>query len=104
LKLYWQADTIPAADYTTFVHLRDAAGQNVAQKDQPPAAGRYPTSLWNPGEVIVDEISFSLADVPPGDYTPVIGLYNFATGDRLLVPGNPDNELALEPVRVSSIE
>ncbi|GIK43182.1 MAG: hypothetical protein BroJett011_70150 [Chloroflexota bacterium] len=98
MRFYWRAETIPAADYTTFLHLRDAANKNVAQKDSPPAAGRYPTSLWDAGEVIVDEITLSLAEAPPGRYTPVVGLYNLATGERLAVPGNPANEIALEPV------
>jgi hypothetical protein len=98
IKLYWRAETVPGADYTTFLHLRDTANKNVAQKDSPPASGRYPTSLWDAGEVIVDEITLSLAEVAPGRYTPVIGLYNLATGERLAVPGSPANEIALEPV------
>ncbi len=97
LKLYWRAESIPAADYTTFVHLRNTAGQTVAQKDQPPGGGRYPTSLWEPGEIIADEIDMPLPpDLPPGQYTPVVGLYDFTTGQRLAVPGNPANEIALE--------
>jgi 4-amino-4-deoxy-L-arabinose transferase-like glycosyltransferase len=81
--LYWQAEGTPTADYTTFVHLRDNANQNAAQKDQPPAQGQYPTSLWDAGEIIVDEVTLSLAEVPPGEYTLVVGLYDFATGARL---------------------
>ncbi len=100
LRLYWQANAPLPVDYTTFFHLRDAANQNIAQKDQPPAAGRYPTSLWSSGEVIVDEIILPLADVPPGEYAPVVGLYNFATGERLPVPGNPANEIALQPLQL----
>jgi hypothetical protein len=98
MRFYWRADAVPAADYTTFLHLRDAANNNVVQKDSPPAAGRYPTSLWDAGEVIVDEIILPLTDVPPGRYTPVVGLYNLATGERLATPDNPANEIALEPV------
>ncbi len=96
--LYWRADTIPTTDYTTFVHLRNEANEKVAQKDSPPAAGRYPTSLWDAGEVIVDEIALPLAEVPSGRYTPVVGLYHLATSDRLTVPGNPANEIHLEPI------
>ena len=99
LSLYWRAEAGLSADYTTVLHLRDAANQTVAQKDGPPAAGRYPSSLWDQGEVIVDEIELPLAGIPPGQYTPVIGLYEFATGARLPVPGSPaGNELALESV------
>jgi hypothetical protein len=98
IVLYWRADTIPTTDYTTFVHLRNEANEKVAQKDGPPAAGRYPTSLWDMGEIIVDEIALPLAELPSGRYTPVVGLYNLATGDRLTVPGHPANEIYLEPI------
>jgi hypothetical protein len=70
----------------------------MAQKDQPPAGGQYPTSLWDTGEIIVDEIQLPVSDVSSGRYTPVVGLYDFSTGQRLPVPGNPANELYLESV------
>jgi hypothetical protein len=98
LTLYWQVDASPSIDYSTFVHLRDISGQTVTQQDAPPANGRYPTSLWEPGEVIVDEISLPLADLPPGPYTLVVGLYDLATSQRLAVPGNPANEISLESI------
>jgi len=98
LTLYWQVNAPLAADYTTFFHLRDASNQNVTQKDSPPASGRYPTSLWDPGEIIVDQMMLPVAQVPPGEYTPVVGLYNFATGNRLPVAEIPENELRLESV------
>ncbi len=100
LTLYWRAETAPAADYTTFLHLRNAAGQTVAQKDQPPAAGRYPTSLWDAGEVVADELVLPLDRLAPGEYTPVVGLYQLAGGARLDTPGHPANEIALEPVQI----
>ncbi len=100
IKLYWRAEAVPQADYTTFLHLRDAANKNVAQKDSPPAAGRYPTSLWDTGEIIVDEINLSLTEIPAGRYTPVVGLYNLSSGERLLGPDNPAGEIILEPVEL----
>ncbi|MCB0211636.1 MAG: glycosyltransferase family 39 protein, partial [Anaerolineae bacterium] len=66
LKLYWQPITQPSADYTTFFHLRDGSNQNVAQKDAPPAAGRYPTSLWDTGEIIIDAITLPLDQIEAG--------------------------------------
>jgi 4-amino-4-deoxy-L-arabinose transferase-like glycosyltransferase len=100
ITLYWRAETNPSVDYTTFLHLRNAAGDQVAQKDSPPATGRYPTQLWETGEVIVDEIRLSLEGVPPGEVTPVVGLYELATGARLAVPGSPHNEIQLRPVLI----
>lgn len=101
IRLYWRSDAILSLDYTTFVHLRDAAGQTVAQKDQPPLNGAYPTSLWDPGEIIADTITVPVpADLPAGTYQLVTGLYDFKTGQRLVVPDHPANEVSLTRVEV----
>jgi 4-amino-4-deoxy-L-arabinose transferase-like glycosyltransferase len=101
LTLYWQTESPLNIDYTTFVHLRDALGQTVAQQDQPPLNGAYPTSLWDPGEIIADEILLPLPDeLPGGGYQIVIGLYDPDTGQRLTVPGNPANEVKLLDVEL----
>ena len=47
-------------DYTAFVHLTDSDGKLLGQLDRPPAG--YPTSDWQPGEIIVDRYSISLTD------------------------------------------
>ncbi|HMQ54393.1 MAG TPA: glycosyltransferase family 39 protein [Anaerolineae bacterium] len=99
LTLYWQAQTIPAADYTVFVHLRDRLNQNVAQQDQPPAQGQYPTSLWDAGEIIVDPVTLPLDPaLPAGEYALVVGLYNLATGERLSAPALSNGELHLKTI------
>ncbi len=98
VTLYWRAETDLQSDYTTFLHLRDPANNTVTQQDNPPANGRYPTSLWERGEIIIDEISLPLDSLPLGEYTPVVGLYNSATGDRLFTDGLPTNEVRLESV------
>jgi hypothetical protein len=41
-----------------------------------------------------------LGELPPGEYWPVVGLYEFSTGTRLTVPGVPANELALDPIQL----
>jgi hypothetical protein len=96
LTLYWQAIAPPATDYTVFVHLRDDAEQTVTQADGPPAAGRYPTSLWDTGEIIPAEFTMTLPpNLPPGTYQLAVGLYDPLTGARLPVPDVPDNSLIL---------
>ncbi len=52
LTLAWQAETEMEKDYTAFVHLVDGDGQLLGQLDRPPAG--YPTSDWQPGEIVVD--------------------------------------------------
>ncbi len=100
IKLYWRSEAPLPLDYTTFVHLRNAAGETVAQKDQPPLNGAYPTSLWDPGEIIADTITIPLPDLPAGTYQLVAGLYDFNTGLRLAAPGSPANEVSLTRVQV----
>jgi hypothetical protein len=101
LNLMWLAETRLPADYTTFVHVRNVSGEIVAQKDQPPLGGTYPTSLWDPGEIIADEILVPLpAELPAGEYRLVIGMYEFETGARLPVPGREDNSVLLEKVEI----
>jgi hypothetical protein len=73
----------------------------VAQKDQPPLNGAYPTNLWDAGDIIADKIIIPLpADPPPGEYQIVAGLYDFQTGQRLTVPGNPAEEVSLTHVEI----
>ncbi|MBI1876941.1 MAG: hypothetical protein HYR94_01670, partial [Chloroflexi bacterium] len=98
LKLYWRADSPPPTDYTVFIHLLDPAGNPAAQFDRPPAAGAYPTSLWDPGEIIAHE--HLLQNLPPGRYTIQVGLYRPDTGERLAVAGSPDGAIKLAEIEV----
>jgi hypothetical protein len=83
-------------DYTTFVHLTNSAGELVAQQDQPPLKGAYPTSLWDPGEIIADELALPLpAELPPGRYELLVGLYDPLSGQRLPVPDSAENTVRL---------
>jgi hypothetical protein len=93
LTLYWRCDARLPTDLTTFVHVRDATGGEsatratiVAQMDRPPVDGAYPTSLWDPGEVIRDVVQIPVPpQAPAGEYEVIVGLYDFVTGRRLLV-------------------
>ena len=84
LVLYWQSLALFDRDYTVFVHALDASGKTIAQADQQPQGGNYPTSLWEPGEQIRDDYVLAL---PPGDYRIEIGLYRADTGERVPVSG-----------------
>ncbi|HUS15888.1 MAG TPA: hypothetical protein VM536_12860, partial [Chloroflexia bacterium] len=84
VTLYWQALAAIPQDYTVFVHVFDAQGVPVAQQDGQPLDGRAPTSWWAPGEVFRDVHQVDLpADLPPGSYAVQVGLYYWATGERL---------------------
>ena len=80
----WQADSHFEADYTVFIQAWNIeTGQYVTGFDGPPVQGDYPTSLWEPGEIIVDRHQLDLTSLPPGVYNILAGLYNPATGERL---------------------
>lgn len=81
LRLDWEGLASTPIDYTTFVHIVDAAGVNAAQQDQQPLAGFAPTHLWTPGLRVVDERRIPLpADLPSGEYEVRVGLYTVEAG------------------------
>ena len=55
VRLYWQVDEPLRADYTTSVQVFDASGSRLAQSDRPPGGVYFPTSLWKPGEYLIEE-------------------------------------------------
>jgi len=84
LTLHWEARAAPSADYQVMVHLLGVDPEPVAQGDGPPLGGDYPTSAWASGEVIVGPHAVVLpADVPPGQYRLLVGMYNLETLVRL---------------------
>jgi len=86
LVLFWRAVSAMPDDWTVFVHLVDPTGTLVAQADAPPVRGNFPTSWWQPGDVVVDPHELL---VPPGielqELTLNFGLYDVANGERLPV-------------------
>lgn len=89
----WEADARPRRNYSVFLHLRDAAGNTLAQADGWPACGLAPTSEWKPGVPVYDGHALRLPpDLPPGTYEVRAGLYDPETGARLgVVPGSPQD-------------
>jgi len=89
LTLIWQATAPVERNWTVFVHLTDAAGQIIAQQDQIPGAGQFPTTGWLPGEYLTDPYALVLPpQTPPGAYRLEIGLYDANDFSRLpLVAG-----------------
>lgn len=84
LRLVWATTTPIKSDYTVFVHLLGPAGQIIAQQDQQPLAGFYPTSGWLVNEQIEDHYALTLpATLPPGDYRLIVGWYQPTTMVRL---------------------
>jgi hypothetical protein len=86
LVLYWQALGEIEREYTVFVHVLDASGQLVAQRDSMPRDNTLPTTHWLPGRVIEDPHILALPEeLEPGTYRVAVGLYHWITGERLPV-------------------
>ncbi|MCB0010668.1 MAG: glycosyltransferase family 39 protein [Anaerolineales bacterium] len=101
IQLYWEADAPLAPNHTVFLHLLNEAGDLALAGDGPPAGGYFPTSLWQPGDIIPDLHTLQLpADLPPGNYQLAIGLYEPISGSRLLRTDGSDS-LRL-PLRVTA--
>jgi hypothetical protein len=70
-----------------------------------PNAGLLPTHLWRPGATLKETSSFALApDLPAGNYTVQVGMFDPVTGERLdvddAVAGGVDNQIVLATVAV----
>ena len=52
-----------------------------AQRDAQPGDGGNPTSVWTPGEKIVEEVTLTIApDAQPGVYELLVGFYDAQAG------------------------
>jgi len=84
LRLYWQALSDLDEDYTVFVHWLDEEGRILAQQDNQPRNGTYPTGLWDEGEIVEDLYHLT---VPAGRPSVLlaVGMYRLETLERLAV-------------------
>jgi hypothetical protein len=105
LTLVWRCLDEMDTAYTVFTHLLDAGGQVRGQKDNPPVGGSYPTTLWVPDEVVVDEYTIQIqADAPPGAHVIEVGMYDPSNVRRLPVidpSGTTGDRVLLGNVQVS---
>lgn len=84
LRLFWETGKGVSNDWVTFIHMLDGRGELVAQYDGPPLYGLQPTSQWHKNALYIDPRNITLPDdLAQGDYHLRVGLYDFATGERL---------------------
>ncbi len=106
VQLYWMARKRPSDNYTVFVHVTTVDGsRRIAQADSEPVSGYGPTSAWEPGELVMDELVLRLDEnVLPGQYSLLVGMYNTDTVRNLqVVQGGrvlPGNRIVLTDVVV----
>lgn len=83
LTLWWRSVAPVDGDYVVFVHLYDADGHLVATADTPPLSGGFPTSMWQPGDRVLDERIVPWPTEDGGTLRLGIGWYDPDTGVRL---------------------
>jgi 4-amino-4-deoxy-L-arabinose transferase-like glycosyltransferase len=85
---YWRALDRSEKPLKVFVHLVDGINTLWAQDDQFPQDARVGTHTWSVGELYRDVYTLDVRDLPPGEYTVLIGLYEPVRGERVLVGDN----------------
>jgi hypothetical protein len=104
VTFFWQARQAMDSSYKLFVHLIDpATGQPLVQSDVIPRGWTYPTNIWEPGELVRDELTLSLSGVPTGEYELWLGFYDEATGQRLPVSTPDSLPIQNEAVRLTTV-
>jgi hypothetical protein len=105
LRLWWRVETPPREDYSIGVQLLDAGGSLVAQTDGPInhyASEIFQTSRLEAGKIYIDHRTLSLpSDLPPGDYTLILIVYQPWDGVRLSVADGADH-LLLQSLTIPS--
>lgn len=84
LALFWRAVSDLGDDYFILVQLRARDGTSWTLHRERPADGSYPTTLWEQGEVVREQLDARIpADVPSGRYTLVAGLADAESGQEV---------------------
>ncbi|NLG48946.1 MAG: DUF2142 domain-containing protein [Chloroflexi bacterium] len=107
LRLYWLALKRMRNDYTFSVQVFGRDDARIGGLDTYPGGGNYPTSLWIPGEVVVETYAVPIdADAQaPTAGTVRVGIYDSLSQVNLVTMDVQARELAFHPqiaqVRVS---
>jgi hypothetical protein len=105
VEMRWRAQKPMKGDLAMFLQLLDAEGRLRAQRDGRPRGGYAPVATWRPEQVVVDRQGLLLpSDLPPGQYTLIVGWYEATNLERLPVwssDGEPlGDHLVLDRVMV----
>jgi 4-amino-4-deoxy-L-arabinose transferase-like glycosyltransferase len=100
LKTYYKVLAPVTSEWEAFIHIDGYHRRH--NGDHKPMNGKYPMSLWLPGDLLVDDHEFKLEpNFTPGTYSIYFGLF---VGDtRLKVKNGPndgDNRINGGPLRV----
>lgn len=83
ITLFWRARGQVTSDYTASIQLLDHAGRLIGQVDKL-AGGSYPSTMWEPGEIVADRRELTLDESPPLERCSVaLAVYALPDGKRL---------------------
>jgi 4-amino-4-deoxy-L-arabinose transferase-like glycosyltransferase len=83
LTLYWQALTRIEQDYVIIVGFKGEGDQVWDEWKSRPAAGAYPTTRWERGEIVRHWHDITVAaHTPPGKYELTVSLLDSTTGEE----------------------
>ncbi len=92
LRLYYQAIARITNDWECFIHI-DGYGRRF-NGDHKPMDGKYPMTLWQPGDYLVDDYEFELEpNFTPGGYTLFYGFFQGDTRLKVVRGKNDDNRI-----------
>lgn len=105
VTLSWEAIQQVSSQHVVFVHLLSNRGDLVAQHDNAPVGSMVPRESWPAGATLKYPVSIELpADLEPGTYRVVTGVYRFPSVERLPIvsdgPNVHDNTIELGRVEV----
>ena len=79
VEILWQAVEAPGEPLVVVMQLLDSAGNVVAGIEEEPLQGRYPTQLWEAGEIVRDRHTLDVPmGLPDGAYRLIVGVYRAA--------------------------
>jgi|GEM_PF-6498106 len=88
VDLLWRSLGDAAPNYAVFTHLLNAHDKLVAQDDDWPDHANLPTSVWFPGDTLVDHYYIAVPpSLPPGVYTLATGMYQRGKPGQLPATG-----------------
>ena len=80
--LWWQAEDHPPA-FKVSTRLLAPDGALLAQQDAIPVYNSYPSSLWRPGETVLDAYNLAIDSPPPAGASLLIILYDPMSGQEM---------------------
>ncbi|MCS7285815.1 MAG: glycosyltransferase family 39 protein [Anaerolineae bacterium] len=84
-KVLWRSLSSSLPDLIVFAQLLDKDGNPVVIREAMPADNLYPTSRWEKGEFVLEEIKFYVpGEIPSGRYPLILGLLKADTREYIV--------------------